>query len=237
MSNVLKKIFEGVCDEEVHEAFIKFSRGKFNDRYLLEGKAQKDKWSIKTSAEHVNCIVEMCLKNAPEKIAVSGTIISTMNLRGERGYLFEPEEKIKQFMRIKQLIVNSEIERDKLLDLIKKQPRAFYALSFKTDSFELKTKAKAPKSAKPSNSKDKEVKADFCSLKTNNSEIIKELFFDLEGWKEVKIKHVIDIEDIELPLGVTDPVQMREQAKRKGKIIRKIIADGKEEIKEKEFSA
>ena len=37
---VVKKIFEGNFDEEVHNDFLKFGRGEYNNRYLLEGKKQ-----------------------------------------------------------------------------------------------------------------------------------------------------------------------------------------------------
>tara|TARA_Y100000310_G_C20645552_1_gene796349 strand:+ start:1087 stop:1797 length:711 start_codon:yes stop_codon:yes gene_type:complete len=236
MSNVIKKIFESVNDDEVHNAFIKFSKGTFNDRYLLDAKAQKDKWAIKSGAEYVNTIVEKCLRKSQEKVNVKGVIVSTMNLREEVNFEFE---RVKQFMGIKQLIINTELDRDDLLSLMERLPKAFYALSFKGDDFDLKVKAKAPKGAKPSNKADKEVKADFCTLKTPDKEIIDELFFDLpEGWKIAKVNHSIVIDNIELPSGVSDPVELREKAKRGGKIVRRVsIDEGDAKESEKEFLA
>ena len=60
MSSVLKKIFSEQSDEEVHNEFIKFGKGVFENRYLLEAKKQKDKWAIKTSAEFSNFLVRSC---------------------------------------------------------------------------------------------------------------------------------------------------------------------------------
>ncbi len=236
MSNIIKKIFEGNNDDEVHNAFIKFSKGTFNDRYLLDAKAQKDKWAIKAGAEYVNTIVEKCLKKSEEKVQIKGVIVSTMDLREEVTFEFE---RVKQFMGIKQLIINTELNRDELLALMERLPKAFYALSFKGDDFDLKVKAKAPKGAKPSNKGDKEVKADFCNLKTPDKSLIDELFFDLaDGWKIAKVNHTIVIDNIELPSGVTDPVAMREGAKRGGKIIRSVSVDeGEVKESEKEFLA
>src|SRR3989344_6948269 len=74
MKNVIAKIFSGETDEEVHSDFVKFSRGVFENRYLLEGKKQKDKWSLKTSAEFVNYLVRRCLEKISGKVRVTGAI-------------------------------------------------------------------------------------------------------------------------------------------------------------------
>lgn len=108
---------------------------------------------------------------------------------------------------------------------------------FKFDKGELKIKAKAPKSAKPSNKGEKEIKADFCSLKTNDGSIIEDLFFDFPNFTEIKIKHSLNIQEVIIPKGIDDPVKMRETSKRKGKIIREINVDGRIEKKEIEFEA
>ena len=237
MESFLKKIFSNKKDDEVHNEFIKFSRGVFNNKYVIEAKKQSDKYSIKTSAEFANFLVKKCLEKAIGEIDVTGIIVSTLDLRKESGYLFSPGEKVKQFMGIKQLIVEGKIDTKKILDTMEKYPRAFYALSFKTNDSELKIKQKAPKSAKPFNKGEADVKADFCSLKTNDREIINDLFFDFPDFKEIKINHSIQIDNIVLPKNIDDPVKIRELAVRKGKIIRKIVVDGKIIQKEQIFEA
>lgn len=237
MSNVIKKIFEGNCDNDVHEAFLKFGRGVYKYKYLVEGKKQKDKRVIKTSAEFANMLVKLCLEGISGKVKMEGLIVSTFDLRKEKGYLFEEGEKVKSFMGIKQLVVNSEVDVHYLKEIMAKYPRAFYALSFKIGDEELKIKQKAPKSAKPSTKGEGEVKADFCSLKTSKERILKEIFFDIPEFKEAKVIHTIEINEIEIPKGESDPVMIREMSKRKGKVIRKMIIDGKEEIREKDFLA
>ena len=236
MKNVINKIFSGECDEEVHLDFMKFSKGKFENRYLMEGKKQAGKWSVKSSAEFGNYFVRRCLENFDGSVQVKGAIICTMKeikkdidfeISGEKGY-----------MGIKQFLIDTFVSSEKILNLMDKYPRAFYALSFKNDNFELKIKPKAPKSGKPSNKEDdKGPKADFCSLKTSDKSVVDDLFFDFSDWKEIKIKHTIEVQEIELPSGVKEPTEMREKAVRKGVIIRKVEVDGCEEIKEKEFRA
>ena len=102
---------------------------------------------------------------------------------------------------------------------------------------ELKIKAKAPKSAKPAATGEKAPSPDFCSLKTTNHEIVKSLFLDVPDFNEISIRHTLKINNIELPKGETDPVKIRENAKRKGAIIRKVKIDDCEIIKEYNFTA
>lgn len=233
MESVLKRIFSGKSDEEVHGEFIKFSRGVFDNRYLIEAKKQKDKWNIKTGYEFANFLVRKCLEKINGEIDISGIIVFTGSLEDSK----VPIERVKQFMGIKQYIINAKVNASDVLNLMNKYPKAFFALSLKFGDGELKIKAKAPKSAKPSNKEDKEVKADFCSLKTNDQGIIDDLFFDFHDFNEIKIKHSLNIQEVIIPKGIDDPVKMREMSKRKGKIIREINVDGRVEKKEVEFEA
>ena len=53
--------------------------------------------------------------------------------------------------------------------------------------------------------------------------------------KKCKISHVFEINEIIMPEGEKDFAKVREVAKRKGKIIRRIEVDGRECAEEKEF--
>jgi hypothetical protein len=228
----IKEIFEGKKSEELHNEFLKFGRGEFRNKYLIEAKKQKDRWNIKTSNEFANLLVGECLKESSEKISIKGIIISTFDLRNETKIQISD---VKQFMGIKQSIIDTEIDKNDLIELMAKFPRIFYALSFTTPYSELKIKAKAPKSAKPSTSGEKEVRADFCSLKTSNKEIIRQLFFDVHNFNEVKVNHTIQVEDIIYPRGEKNPITVRENSIRKGKIIRIIDVSGKREERTANF--
>ncbi|MEK6825622.1 MAG: hypothetical protein AABY00_02440, partial [Nanoarchaeota archaeon] len=234
MESVIKKIFSEKSDEAVHGEFIKFSKGVFGNKYLLDAKKQKLGWTIKTSAEYVNTLVRNCLEKMSGEIGVTGVIVATFHV-GEKAQF--PIERVKQFMGIKQAVVNTTTTPRKILSLMDEYPRAFFALSFSTPLVSIKTKAKAPKSSKPASSGEKEVSADFCTLKTSDPSIVKDLFFDCPDFTEISIKHILNIKEITLPKGVSDPVQIREQAKRKGTITRIIKVDGKEIRKEIEFEA
>ncbi len=234
MKSIIRKLFSGVRDEQVHSEFIKFSKGVFGNKYLLDAKKQKTGWTIKTGAEYVNTLVRSCLEKSSGEIAVTGVIVATFHI-GEKAQF--PIERVKQFMGIKQAVVNTKTTPEKILSLMDAYPRAFFALSFSTPKAQLKVKAKAPKSAKPATSKEKEISADFCTLKTDDPVLVQELFFDCPEFKVISVNHTLTIKEIILPKGLTDPVQIREQAKRKGVISRLIKIDGKEIKKEIEFEA
>lgn len=239
---ILKKIFKGECDEEkIHEEFIKFSKGEFENRYLIEAKKQAKNWAIKTSAEFSNFLVKKCLiKSNEEKIPMKGAIISTLDLRDEVKFEIE---KTKNFQGVRQLVINTEIEPQEILELMEKYPRIFFALSFSTQDCQLKIKAKPPKSGKPkTKSNDGEgPKADFCSLKTTDLDIVRDLFFDvdnLEQVKEIKINHTLKIEKLIYPkdLEGLKPEEIREKSKREGIIVRNINVDGEDMQRQAEFS-
>ena len=235
MKNAINKIFSGEIDEGVHSEFVKYSKGVFENRYLLEGKKQKIKWGVKTSSEFANFFVRNVLEKTSGEVQIKGIIISTSDVEKDCEI---PIEDIKKYMGIKQLLFNCSTLPEKILKLIEKHPKAFYALSFSTPKYELKIKAKPPKNGKPGNkTKDgkRGPKADFCSLKTSDFEIVKDLFFDFPNFNEIKIKHTLEIKEIEIPKDAKTPEEMREKSIRKGIIRRFIEVDGKKEVKEKTF--
>jgi hypothetical protein len=231
---IIKKIFEKKFDDEVHGDFLKFGKGEFKDKYLIECKKQKDKLVVKTGPEFANYFVKKGLEKANGKISVSGVIVSTLQMD------IPISKGIKQFMGVKQYQVSGEIEPKQVLELMQKYPRAFFALTFNLPDYELKIKPKAPKSAKPSTSGDKEPKAEFCSLKTSDKNFEKEFLFDVnQDFKEISIKHTLKITDMMYPkeFAKMKPEEVRAQSKRRGVLVRNLEIDGKVETKEANFEA
>lgn len=233
---IIKKIFEKKSDEEVHSDFLKFSRGDFSSKYLIDAKKQKDKWVIKTGPEFVNSLVKLGLSKVKDKVAVTGVIVSTFNIKDEIKF---PIKDMKQFMGIKQQVIDTEVSKNELLALMEKFPRVFYALSFSLPDFELKIKAKAPKSAKPATGGEKEKGADFCSLKTTDPSIVKELFFDYPNFTQIAIRHTIKIQEIIYPKDMKGmkPEEVREKSKRKGILVRDAEVDGVKKTTQANFEA
>jgi hypothetical protein len=234
---IIKKIFEGLCDEGVHNDFVKFSRGEFKNRYLIEGKKQAKNWTIKTGPEFANFFVKKGMKQLSEKIKVKGIISTTLNLTEEIKFEIS---KISQFQGVKKYIIDCEVEPLEILDLMRKHPKVFFALSFNFGSLNIKIKAKPAKSGKSSGKNKEGPKVDFCTIKTDDKNLLEELFWDIGlDWKLISVNHTLIIDGIVCPKDMASmkPAEVREASKRKGKVIRKINVDGSEKTSEKEFTA
>jgi hypothetical protein len=227
--NFIKRVFDEKIDDETHAQFQKFSRGEFKNRAMIKAKKVKDKYTISTTSEFANEFVKIVAeKLGNEKTKVSGALISTADLGNEIDY-----QSKKQFMGVKQYVINKEMSGNEIISLIEKFPKVFFALSFDSGKGDiLKTKAKAPKSAKPKN-KDEAPKPDFCKLITNDEKIVKEIIWESD-FKNAEIFHDFIIESIVIPESIKkekDFAIVREKSLRKGKVVRRGIIDDKE-IKE-----
>jgi hypothetical protein len=231
MESFVRKIFEKKIDESVHLQFQKFSRGAFKYKALLKATHSSKGYSLYAGNEFANELVRLvAMKLGNEKTTVTGVIVSTSDLKGKI-----PSTDLKQFMGIKQYIINGEMSGNEIVTLQDAFPDVFFALSFTAGDTILKIKPKAPKSAKPKTS-EAPPKADFCNVKTNDKQLV-EAFIWEQGWKTIEINHTFDIKDIELPHGAKDPNELRKLAKRKGVLIRNALIDGKESTKEATFVA
>ncbi|HLD97945.1 MAG TPA: hypothetical protein VI815_01315 [Candidatus Nanoarchaeia archaeon] len=233
MDNFIKKIFDGKVDNLVHIQFQKFSKGEFRYKALINVSKVKDRYNISTTYEFASDLVRIVANKIPsgKKVKVSGVVVSTRDLTGELKF----KDK-KQFMGIKQYIIEDEFSKEDIINLCDKFPNSFLGLSFSVDNTELKIKAKAPKSAKP-NTGDKKPTPDFCKIKSSDLGLVKNLLFDITDFKKVEINHTFIINDIIVPKLEKDPAKMREMAIRKGKIIREISLDGNISKKESAFQA
>jgi len=226
--NFIRKIFEDKVDGETHNQFQRFSKGVFENRALIDVTKTSKGGKIATSFEFVNYFVKLLL-NSKEIRNLNGVILGTTDLR-KLGYDFG---EVKQFMGVKKFDVK-DLTREQLIDLMEKATDSLFLLSFECENGNLKTKTKPPKSGKNS---DKEQKADFCTLYTNNKEIIEDFLFDIKkDFSKVKTRHTFIIDEIIVPDKYkNDSAMARKQAIRKGKIIRYIDIDGILEEKQKDL--
>jgi hypothetical protein len=152
-------------------------------------------------------------------------------------------KEIKQFQGVKKYLIDKEMSGEEILSLLKRFPKTFFALSFDVSSEEskLKIKPKAPKSGKPGKkSSDESPKPDFCKLITKDKNVLEDFIFEDKSFKDANINHTFVIEDIVIPdelKNSKDFAAIREQARRKGKIIREANIDGLVVKEEKEFLA
>ena len=236
MESFLKKIFEGNATDDalVHAQFQKFSRGEFQNKGALTVKKSKDKFSLSTTPEYGNELVRALAEELGEsKAEINGALITTIDLSEEYDF-----KEVKNALGVRKHFIEAEMSGKEIIELMGRFPKAFFALSFNTPASELKIKVKAPKT-KPSGKGEEKPKVDFCKLKTTNKDIVKRFVFDinLDTLKKAEITHDFHITELIIPKGETDFAKMRELAKRKGKIVRKITIDEQTEEKEAEFEA
>lgn len=234
--NFIEKIFLKKTDKKVHLQFQKFSKGIFKDRAIINAKKSGKKYTIVTSYEFANEMIrDAAEKLGSEKARISGAIVSTHDLSGKVDFTDK-----KQFQGVKRYIIDKEMSGEDITKILDEFPKAFFGLSFGFGETTLKIKAKAPKSGKPKNSSDESVKADFCRLVTTDENLGKGFVFERPDFKVAEVKHTYVIESIEIPdelKNSQDFALMREESKRKGKIVREAIIDGEHIKKEIEFEA
>jgi hypothetical protein len=234
--NFIKKIADGKIDNLVHLQFQKFSRGEFKNRAVIKAKNSNGKFTIFTTSEFANEFVRtIAQKLGSKKTLITGAIVSTNDLTKE----IEFKEK-KQFQGVKRYLIEKEMSGEEIIRLLDKFPKAFFALTFDASDTKLKIKPKAPKSGKPGSKDEEAPNPDFCKLITQDKELAKSFVFEKNDFKEAEINHIFKIEEIVIPeeLKKTQDFSIiREESKRKGKIIRISKIDGQEMKKEINFEA
>lgn len=217
MESFLKKVLTGKGDEDSHRYFIRFGRGDYKRRFLLN-LMKGAKIKVKTSFELANDLVRFV--NEIKKVKFSGKILSKENMPEKGG-------RKKAGMFVYEV---SEISLDEFKNAY------YYLLDAEDSEFVLKIKKNLPKPGKD----EEKIDDGFCSLTIEPKywNALKEVFFwDVPECKKAQIEHELRINEIILPKNEKEPAKIRELAKRKGTIVRKISADGKENLKEIAFEA
>ena len=240
--NLIKKIFDNKTDEGVHLQFQKFSKGEFRNRALIEVKKTGKNWTIKTSAEFANGLVGLMAEELGENSTkITGVIISTLNLKENPEFnILLAHANVKQFQGVKRYLISEEMTGKELLNFLEKNPKAFFALTFNVGDEKLKIKPKAPKSGKSGSKGEERPKADFCSLKTGKEKIAQGFIFERADFKKAEIAHTFIIDEIKIPEELKnsdDFTRIREESKRKGRVVREAFIDGEKIKSEREFEA
>ena len=222
MESFIKKIWQNK-GQEAHRYFVRFSKGKFESRAVLN--LQKtSKIKLRGSFEWVNDFVNLVSELTEAKFF--GTILSKQELPELSEFLNKKKEGLLEYET--QNISSEKIKQiqDKVYCML---------LDVESQDISLRIKKKLPKLGKRGEAK---VDDKFCQLEAELKywPQIKEAFMFPEC-KKAKISHTFVIDEIILPQGEKDFAKIREMAKRKGKIIRKMKIDGQEKIEEKEFEA
>jgi len=223
MDCFIKRIFEGKIDEQCHQQFVRFGRGKYSNRAVISLQKTPSKLKLKSSFEFANDIANIAAELANSKF--NGVILSKNNIVELKNYEFKRKSGILAY-QINDISSNT----------IKQISNKIYYLLLNTDNnIKLKTKKKLPKPGKDEDKiDDKFVQAEFPLQ--YQQQVMQAFFWDVPECKKAKISHDYIIKDIIIPSDVNkdDFEKIRLTAKRKCKIIRNINVDGEELKKEAE---
>ncbi|MFH1307856.1 MAG: hypothetical protein ABIH72_03305 [archaeon] len=200
----IKKIFENKIDERVHSQFIRFSKGTFEARAVINLHITS-KIKVKSTFEYANDFVKLAGELGGGRVI--GIIIK------------------KEGNKIVKENIDKPISGNELVDLVS---NSYYILAdIEGQGFSVKMKKKLPR---PSGKGEAKVDDKYCQLEADlkyKDPIKKAFFWDLAECKKARILHKYEITDIIKPKGETDFEKIRTLSKRKGRIIRKIEFDGK----------
>ena len=222
----IKQIFENKIDETLHKKFTRFNMGEYERAYINIKKSSKN-FQIKTSFDFANDFIKLISENIKEPAEVSGKIIATKNFEQDLDIAIQKYSKRGKLYTAE---IKTILTPDHLKNLYNLFKNDFLLLSVKSKDYKLSTTAKSL--PKPGG----KIKPNFCKA-TLPLFLLKEFAFDVQNFKELTIKHIYKITEIEVPeQHKNDFEKARLHAKRKGTLIRILNIDGKEEKKEINFS-
>lgn len=231
----MKKIFQDKIDERVHNQFVRFGKGKYENRARINLQVKKDKIRTTSSFEYANDFVELAGEIiGKENSKVSGVVLSKESISEqlkEKGISAEEKKKAMIFENP----IEQELSGEQLKFIIDNSYFSLFDIS--SQELSLKTKKKLPR---PGKGREAKVDDKFCVLECSLKFLQKikdAFFFDVPECKKCRIAHTYEISEIVMPKEEKNFEKIRLLAKRKGKLIRRINADNKEILKEKEFEA
>ena len=220
----IKKIFQEKTDSLVHDQYVRFSRGVFENKAALNA-SRNGKIKMSSSYE-LNIDLVLFMAFLAKKMHVSGLLMSKVELKE-----FSGQKKKGLWIY--------DIDQDMTYEQIEKISGNAFAMLFDCEAagISLKTKKTLPR---PSPKSTGTVKDKFCvaQLDIKFWPLVKEEFlFDLPDGKKYNMLHKYEITEIIFPNNEKDSEKLRLLAKRKGEVTRKSIVDGKEIIQKKGFIA
>jgi len=234
MESFIKKIFSNQTNEQTHRQFVRFGKGDYKTRAVISFHKTTG-IKLKSSFEYANEMIELALELS-NSVEIEGIILSKEELSKDfsENNIKAIQETKKGGLFYENNIEKQQIESFKLKNIV--STSYFALLDIEGEGISLKIKKKLPK---PGKSGEAKVDDKFCIMEADISkekEIREAFFWDAFG-KKIKAEHNYIINEIVMPSDEKDFEKMRLNAKRKGKLIRKLNIDGREEIKEIGFEA
>ncbi|MBI4447910.1 hypothetical protein HY643_02935 [Candidatus Woesearchaeota archaeon] len=223
----IKKIFEGMLDEDVHKQFSRFSKGQFEKAYINIRKGPKN-FKLKTSYEFASEIAGLIAQNAEGELEVTGQIIANYDFQKE------PIPNLQSFKKKGKIYIGQiagKFSNAQLRQVYEKFKSHNLLLNINSPNYSLKVGKSLPKPGKA-------LKDNFCSA-TLPLSLLNEFAFDIKKeFKEAAISHVYIIKEIMIPEKYkNEPEMARIHGQRKGVLIRKLVIDGEKEEHSTDFVA
>jgi len=220
----IKKLFQKEVDDAVHKQFVRFSKGVFENKAVINVK-RNGNIKISSTYELANELLLIAASLTP-KLHVTGLVLSKTAIDGLKG---------SQKSRLFNYNLDEEIDSKKIADIVSNS--FFSLLDCSANGIELKVKKKLPR---PSSKGINKVNDKFCVMILDIKywpKIKDEFLFDLPDGKKYRMIHKYEIKDIVLPKGEKDFEKIRIMAKKKGKLTRASEVDGKQSVQEIDLEA
>jgi hypothetical protein len=228
--NFIKNIYEKNIDEKVHQKFVRYSTGEFEKEEFMIKKGSSFV-QIKAGFEYLDVMFDLMAQCINEDVSLNGMIITKNKIINELNEFGIEPKKVTG----KKYIIEETMTSDKFREFVNKFNSYPLLLKLKSGKYSISVKKSIPK---PGKILEKFVTAKF-GLKDLDL-IKKEFLFDtkVDNFKDISIKQTYVIDEIIIPEEFkNNPEEARLNAKRKGRIIRKIDIDGKTQEKEIELLA
>ena len=228
--NFIRKIYEKNIDEKIHQKFIRYSIGEFEKEEFIIKKGSSFV-QIKAGFEYLDVMFDMIAQCVNEDVSLNGIIVTKNKIINELNEFGIEPKKVTG----KKYTIEVTMSKEKFKEFVDKFNSCFLLLKLKSGKYSISVKKSIPK---PGKILEKFVTAKF---DLNDLDIIKkEFLFDItvDNFRDISIKHTYIIDEIIIPDEFqNNPEEARLNAKRKGRIIRKIDIDSKTEEKEIELLA
>lgn len=225
-TNFIKNIVDDNVTQKVHDRFTRYGKGDF-EKDPFEVKKQSNNFRVYSGFEYINFLQWFVSKQFEEKVEIKGPIASVDDLSPRLDELgIDYETKTRRGKKGDKFVIQkTKVTPEKYEEIVNEFFEDYIMIQSKTSKGYLKTdKTTTPK---PNKSSER-----FVKIKLDNDfyESFKnDYLFDLDetDWKKADIHHTYDINEVHFDedLIQEDPYQARMEAKRAGKIIRKIILD------------
>jgi hypothetical protein len=227
----IKKIWQNEIDESVHSQFIRFSRGRFENKFVTNI-SRNGKCKLSSTFEMTNNLV-IFVSSLTSKIKASGIVLTK-----EDPEPIMEQLGIKGTCRKKAAVFEIQMDTELTANQVKGLSDKAYAMLLDCIGDGIQLKMKKKKLPQPPKGPESKVDEKFCVLELDMkywTKLKEEFAFDIQDFKKAGIRHAVEIKDIILPQGEKNFEKIRLNAKKKGRIIRKITADGKETEVEKDI--